>query len=574
MCGSHLKTITSIPEEAQMKKNRKSPIVSLITILSLMLSMCSGILLTDRAAAQTTNTKRTDKKTATSSFTRNLTELARDGKLEAGAANPAITPVVDILSDSQQNNPVLISESSINANAVIQLLAQRIATGDVPGKLRNTEVFALDVYGLLAGAKSGREIQRRVEAVLAQVSREKNSILFVDELHQFVGERAYAEVSETLKQAIAARKLRVVGSTSRTAYNDYIGSDAMLDGLFKQVDVDTTAETSEEQAEERGGFKGQKISPDVTEIIQGASTRKRASVILQVQNTKSAELADLLQRNGGRITSSLNNLGVIQVELPVGAIETVASSRLVQHVSADKQVRAFGHVTATTGADQIRNQTTTTLLGGTTSYTLDGSGIGIAIVDSGIDTNHKSFLGNNGLTRVVYSKDFTGENRVDDPYGHGSHVASIAAGNGRIANAKYLGVAPNANLVNLRVLNKTGVGSVASLLGALNWLMANHTTYNIKVVNMSLGMLAVDSYKNDPVCKAVRSLVDAGVVVVAAAGNNGKNTAGQKLYGHIHSPGIEPSAITVGATNTYGTDRRADDVMTTYSSRCPTRGFW
>ncbi len=87
---------------------------------------------------------------------------------------------------------------------------------------------------------------------------------------------------------------------------------------------------------------------------------------------------------------------------------------------------------------------------------------------------------------------------------------------------------------------------------------------------MSLGTFAIDSYKNDPLCRAARRLVDAGIVVVAAAGNNGKDSAGQKLYGHIHSPGNEPSVITVGATNTFGTDVRSDDTVTTYSSRGPT----
>src|SRR5262245_10817370 len=104
--------------------------------------------------------------------------------------------------------------------------------------------------------------------------------------------------------------------------------------------------------------------------------------------------------------------------------------------------------------------------------------------------------------------------------------------------------------------------------------MANRATYNIRVVNMSLGALAVDSYKIDPLCLAVRRLSDAGVVVVAAAGNNGKDADGNEIYGHIHSPGNEPSAITVGASNSFGTDVRSDDDVTTYSSRGPTRSFW
>ncbi|MBJ6911782.1 S8 family serine peptidase, partial [Vibrio cholerae] len=83
-----------------------------------------------------------------------------------------------------------------------------------------------------------------------------------------------------------------------------------------------------------------------------------------------------------------------------------------------------------------------------------------------------------------------------------------------------------------------------SLLGALDWILANRDAYKIRVVNMSLGTLAIDSYKYDPLCRAVRRLVDAGIVVVAAAGNNGKNSTGDKLYGHIHAPGNDPAVIT------------------------------
>ena len=104
--------------------------------------------------------------------------------------------------------------------------------------------------------------------------------------------------------------------------------------------------------------------------------------------------------------------------------------------------------------------------------------------------------------------------------------------------------------------------------------MANASTHNVRVVNLSIGMPAINSYKYDPLCLAVRALVDRGIVVVAAAGNNGKNSAGQKIYGQVHSPGNEPSAITVGAVDTRGTDQRNDDSIATYSSRGPTRSSW
>src|SRR5205085_8867594 len=114
-------------------------------------------------------------------------------------------------------------------------------------------------------------------------------------------------------------------------------------------------------------------------------------------------------------------------------------------------------------------------------------------------------------------------------------------------------------------LNANGNGSVSSVLAALNWVLANQTRYKIRVVNMSLGTPAVTSYSDDPICVAARRLVDAGVVVVAAAGNDGKDDEGQPVYGRIHSPGIEPSVITVGCSNTLGTDSRADDAVATYS---------
>ncbi|MDQ3801474.1 MAG: S8 family peptidase, partial [Acidobacteriota bacterium] len=250
-------------------------------------------------------------------------------------------------------------------------------------------------------------------------------------------------------------------------------------------------------------------------------------------------------------------------------IDSITSRSDVGFLTVDDTVKTLGHVTLTSGADNIR------ALNGTASP-LDGSGIGIVVVDSGIDPNHQSFRDGSGNSRIVYSADFTGEGITEDPYGHGTHVAGIAAGNGLLSQGEYEGIAPNAKIINLRVLNKTGTGSVSSILAALDWIYANraNAAYNMKVVNLSLGANALDSYTLDPICRAVRKLVDAGIVVVAAAGNEGRDGSGAKIYGQIHSPGNEPSAITVGAVNTFGTDVRSDDVVATYSSRGPTRSFY
>ncbi|MBA3805236.1 MAG: S8 family peptidase, partial [Acidobacteria bacterium] len=308
-----------------------------------------------------------------------------------------------------------------------------------------------------------------------------------------------------------------------------------------------------------------KLSFDLNEQAQGAG---RLEVILQLNSKPSGSLNALLNRNGVHVRAQFRNFNSYAIELPASAIEELSSFNEVAHISLNNRIESFGHVSSTTGADAVRTAAIPT-----TSAT-DGTGIGIAILDSGIDSSHKTFLDKSNNIRILTSRDFTGEGRTDDPYGHGTHVASIAAGNGRISNAEYIGIAPNANIINLRVLNSQGAGTVSWVLSALDWVMANRTLYNIRVINMSLGMPAVDSYRNDPVCRAVRRLVDAGVVVIASAGNNGKNSSGQKIYGQIKSPGNEPSAITIGAANTFGTDVRSDDTVASFSSRGPTRSFW
>ena len=126
----------------------------------------------------------------------------------------------------------------------------------------------------------------------------------------------------------------------------------------------------------------------------------------------------------------------------------------------------------------------------------------------------------------------------------------------------------------MRVLNSEGEGTTETVLAGLDWVATHARQYNIRIVNMSLGTRAVESYKYDALCRAVRALVNSGILVFVAAGNEGKDASGQKIYGSIHSPGNEPSAFTIGASNTFQTDGRTDDSVTTYSSLGPTRSYW
>jgi subtilisin family serine protease len=314
-----------------------------------------------------------------------------------------------------------------------------------------------------------------------------------------------------------------------------------------------------------------KISDD----LQGTISRdpnKKIKVILQTYAAPSRGFASSIGYSGGNVKKSYRNLDAVVVEIPAKAVESLASRKDIKFASLDATTRVAGHLETTTGTDQARNYWNASN-GGGSFRSIDGSGIGIAILDSGIDPNHHVFHSSGGGSRIIQSVDFTGEGRTDDPYGHGTHVASTAAGNAHVAGGAYTGIAPGANIINVRVLGPQGQGAISDALAGIDWCITNKDLYNIRVLNMSFGAITFDSYVNDPLCQAARRAFDAGIVVCAAAGNLGKDENGTPLYGAIHSPGVEPSAITVGAANTFGTDRRSDDAIASYSSRGPTRGY-
>src|ERR1041385_4649626 len=170
-----------------------------------------------------------------------------------------------------------------------------------------------------------------------------------------------------------------------------------------------------------------KIAPDLQESVNKHKFDRRESidVIIQLDGPISGELNGFLNRNGVHLKQNFRHLDSLLVELPGGSLDELAKFDEIAYVTPEREAQADGHVSQTTGAAARR--TTTTSAG--VPITLEGSGIGIAILDSGVYASHKSFTNDSYTSRIVYSKDFTGENRVDDPYGHGTHVAAIAAGN-------------------------------------------------------------------------------------------------------------------------------------------------
>ena len=174
-------------------------------------------------------------------FTRDLTEAARQGKLDPVIGrDKEIQRVVQILSRRTKNNPVLIGEPGVGKTAIAEGLAQRIAAADVPEELLNKKLLSLDLSGMVAGTKYRGEFEERIKNALDEVKKDGNVILFIDELHTIVGAgsaEGAVDAANIIKPALGRGEIRVVGATTLNEYRKYIEKDAALERRFQPVTV-------------------------------------------------------------------------------------------------------------------------------------------------------------------------------------------------------------------------------------------------------------------------------------------------------------------------------------------------
>lgn len=192
-------------------------------------------------------------------FSRDLTELARDGKLDPVVGREAeIDRVIQILSRRSKNNPCLIGEPGVGKTAIVEGIAERIAGGMVPDTVLGKRVVSLDLSGIVAGSKYRGEFEERIKKVLAEVAKAGNVLLFIDEIHTIIGAggaEGAIDASNILKPALARGEVQVIGATTIEEYRKYIEKDAALERRFQPVVVEEP--TEEEAISILKGLRGQ-----------------------------------------------------------------------------------------------------------------------------------------------------------------------------------------------------------------------------------------------------------------------------------------------------------------------------
>ena len=340
--------------------------------------------------------------------------------------------------------------------------------------------------------------------------------------------------------------------------------------------------------------EAQTTSSKISWDLQNQPSSGNVPVIVQYYNTPSSLETLVLGLLGGVVNLVLGTINALSINVPYKNLNALASDSNVRYISLDRSVAARQQVEITAANYTI--EPINAPLVWQKGY--NGANIGVAVIDSGITPVPD--LATNSLTlplgqpivaqllattsevapwsngRIVYSQNFVpGETDALDHYGHGTHVAGLIAGNGsQSSGAHYFrtfyGSAPDANIINLRVLDSSGAGTDSAVIAAISRAIALKNTFNIRVINLSLGRPIYESYTLDPLCQAVEKAWQAGIVVVVAAGNDGRDlNASPEGYGTINAPGNDPYVLTVGAMNTQFTPQLSDDIIASYSSKGP-----
>ena len=295
----------------------------------------------------------------------------------------------------------------------------------------------------------------------------------------------------------------------------------------------------------------QKLSPVLLKPEFADNPEQKCRLIVEMATSQTDRIANYVEANEGKVHRHLRVVPSVVVEVPYAALQYMVMSPHVKKIWHDTKVNALLDIAVPTAGGNKAH-----------SLGLTGKDVTVAVIDTGIFAHPDLIYPENRI--VGWNDLLNGRASPYDDNGHGTHVSGIIAGNGTVSRGKYAGMAPEVKLVGIKALDREGSGNTSDIITAVEWCIENQKTYNIRAINLSLGGTAQDSYRQDPLCRAISSAWTSGIVVCVAAGNDGPDTA------TINTPGITPNAITVGNLDDRGTEDVSDDVISDSSSRGPT----
>jgi serine protease AprX len=309
----------------------------------------------------------------------------------------------------------------------------------------------------------------------------------------------------------------------------------------------------------------------------GASSA-RSQVIVQLDaGASAAAVKAQVRAYGGRVTGELPIINGFAAKLSDGAAASLQRADGVAAVTKNRAVKPQS-INASELQSAYPSSTDAIEAWNKPDANVTGKGVGVAVIDTGIAGQMKDFSvkGRSDESRVIASAVTNpAATSARDTYGHGTHVAGIVAGNGTersssdILDNRYVGMAPEADLISVKVSDDLGNATVLDVIYGLQFVVDNKAAYNIRVVNLSLESATANSYKTDPLDAAVESAWLKGLVVVAAAGNRGTSADAVQ-----YSPGNDPYAISVGGLDDQASQADGDDSRASWSSRGVTQdGF-
>jgi serine protease AprX len=301
----------------------------------------------------------------------------------------------------------------------------------------------------------------------------------------------------------------------------------------------------------------------VSAVVDPALRAAHGTVGVIVQGAVSVESS--VRQMGGRVTHDLPLICGFSARVPAAEVPRIARIPGTTSITLDRPTHVqsapgtYNNVPSvykkTTNGDKLSN------------IGARGQGVTVALIDTGVTSLPdiagaiKPVVGPTGVSQCV---NFTTEPTCDDSYGHGTFMAGIIAGNGSSSGGKYVGMAPGASVLSLKIAGATGASDVSTIIAAIQWVVTAQPTYNIRVLNLSLGTDSTQSYTIDPLDYAVEKAWQAGIVVNVAASNRGP-----AAY-TISDPANDPFVITVGAVDDKGTVGVNDDLLPNFTGRGPT----